>query len=238
VSYSKKLILLGKTKQPLPPFHSSTPPESEPKEDKVLGLPNAEDAVTEKAAVKTSDEAEVKDLIPEEVKEKKVVTFDVPADEEEDLTPLSRTTTVDLELAVTDETITPEVSPNGDAQSMTNSNEDISQDPAAPTTPKKKKTHRGRRGGRKLSRNQQKEEDEVNRIVDAAKQLEVGPRLQPDELTVSGGDVQNVSEIKRIGKLTIDQDRLLGNGSGGTFVFEGKWKVWCSCLCIHVLIIR
>jgi serine/threonine-protein kinase/endoribonuclease IRE1 len=25
--------------------------------------------------------------------------------------------------------------------------------------------------------------------------------------------------------LTIDQDRLLGNGSGGTFVFEGKWNV-------------
>jgi serine/threonine-protein kinase/endoribonuclease IRE1 len=109
---------------------------------------------------------------------------------------------------------------------MTSSIDDISQDPsAAPTTPKKKKAHRGRRGGRKLSKNQQKEEDEVNRIVDAAKQLEVGPRLQPDELTVSGGDVQNVSEIKRIGKLTIDQDRLLGNGSGGTFVFEGKWKV-------------
>ena len=238
VSYSKKLILLGKTKQPLPPFHSSTPLESEPKEDKVLGSPNAEDAVTEKAAVKTSDENEVKDLIPEEVKEKKVVTFDVPADEEEDLAPLSRTTTVDLESAVTDETTAPEVSLNGDAQSMTNSNEDISQDPAAPATPKKRKTHRGRRGGRKLSRNQQKEEDEVNRIVDAAKQLEVGPRLQPDELTVSGGDVQNVSEIKRIGKLTIDQDRLLGNGSGGTFVFEGKWKVWCSCLCVHVLIIH
>ena len=238
VSYSKKLILLGKTKQPLPPFHSSTPLESEPKEDKALGSHNAEDAVTVKAAVKTSDENEVKDLIPEEVKEKKVVTFDVPADEEEDLAPLSRTTTVDLESAVTDETTAPEVSLNGDAQSMTNSNEDISQDPAAPATPKKRKTHRGRRGGRKLSRNQQKEEDEVNRIVDAAKQLEVGPRLQPDELTVSGGDVQNVSEIKRIGKLTIDQDRLLGNGSGGTFVFEGKWKVWCSCLCVHVLIIH
>jgi len=121
-----------------------------------------------------------------------------------------------------------------DAQPMTSSTDDVSQDSsAAPTTPKKKKAHRGRRGGRKLSKNQQKEEDEVNRIVDAAKQLEVGPSLQPDELTVSGGDVQNVSEIKRIGKLTIDQDRLLGNGSGGTFVFEGKWKEsrWLSSAC-------
>jgi serine/threonine-protein kinase/endoribonuclease IRE1 len=42
---------------------------------------------------------------------------------------------------------------------------------------------------------------------------------------VSGDDVQDVSNIKRIGKLTIDFDRLLGNGSGGTFVFEGKWNV-------------
>jgi hypothetical protein len=37
--------------------------------------------------------------------------------------------------------------------------------------------------------------------------------------------MQDVSNIKRIGKLTIDQDKLLGNGSGGTFVFEGKWNV-------------
>ncbi|KAE8871838.1 hypothetical protein PTNB73_03297 [Pyrenophora teres f. teres] len=220
LSYSRKLMHLNKTKQPLPPFHSS-PSESEKKEEKVSRTPHAED-VTEKTAVETP-ETEVKALITEEVKEKKMVTFDIPADEEEDMTPLSRTTTVDLELETADETTTPEVSPNGDVQSMANSI-DVSQDPAAPATPKKKKTHRGRRGGRRLSKNQQKEEDEVNRIVNAAKQLEVGPRLQPDELTVSGGDVQNVSEIKRIGKLTIDQDRLLGNGSGGTFVFEGKWK--------------
>ncbi|RMZ73921.1 serine threonine- kinase endoribonuclease ire1 [Pyrenophora seminiperda CCB06] len=224
LSYSKKLMHLGKKKQPLSPFHSSTPPEGESAEDKVLGLPDAEDVIIEKEAVESPDEAEVKVPISEEAKEKKTVTFDIPADEEEDLTPLSRTTTVDLESAVADEAAAPEVLPNGDTQSMANSAEDISQDSAAPATPKKKKTHRGRRGGRKLSKNQQKEEDEVNRIVNAAKQLEVRPRLQPDELTVSGGDVQNVSEIKRIGKLTIDQDRLLGNGSGGTFVFEGKWK--------------
>jgi serine/threonine-protein kinase/endoribonuclease IRE1 len=49
--------------------------------------------------------------------------------------------------------------------------------------------------------------------------------LHPDEVTMNGDDMQDVSNIKRIGKLTIDQDRLLGNGSGGTFVFEGKWNV-------------
>ena len=33
------------------------------------------------------------------------------------------------------------------------------------------------------------------------------------------------NEHNRIGKLTIDIDHVLGNGSGGTFVFEGKWNV-------------
>jgi serine/threonine-protein kinase/endoribonuclease IRE1 len=37
--------------------------------------------------------------------------------------------------------------------------------------------------------------------------------------------MQDVSNVKKIGKLTIDFDRVLGNGSGGTFVFEGKWNV-------------
>jgi serine/threonine-protein kinase/endoribonuclease IRE1 len=188
-------------------------------------VPVSGDVVPEKPNVESVVEADIVAPVAEEVKEKKV-TFNVPDDEDEDLSPLSRTTTVERGSPSEDESTLTGSTLNADAQPMTSSIDDISQDPsAAPATPKKKKAHRGRRGGRKLSKNQQKEEDEVNRIVDAAKQLEVGPRLQPDELTVSGGDVQNVSEIKRIGKLTIDQDRLLGNGSGGTFVFEGKWKV-------------
>ncbi|PVH96520.1 kinase-like protein [Periconia macrospinosa] len=36
--------------------------------------------------------------------------------------------------------------------------------------------------------------------------------------------MQDISNTKKIGKLTIDFDRVLGNGSGGTFVFEGKWN--------------
>jgi serine/threonine-protein kinase/endoribonuclease IRE1 len=65
----------------------------------------------------------------------------------------------------------------------------------------------------------------VDRIVNAAKELDQGPTLHPDEVAVNGDDVQDVSNVKKIGKLTIDFDRLLGNGSGGTFVFEGKWNV-------------
>jgi serine/threonine-protein kinase/endoribonuclease IRE1 len=226
LGYLKRLLYPGKARSPTTPQPDSTEPEVRPVEEENLPVPVAEDVVPEKPIVESAAKADTVAPVAEEVKEKKVVTFDVPDDEDEDLTPLSRTTTVERSSPTEDEAALPGFTLDADAQPMTNSIEDVSQDPsAAPATPKKKKAHRGRRGGRKLSKNQQKEEDEVNRIVDAAKQLEVGPRLQPDELTVSGGDVQNVSEIKRIGKLTIDQDRLLGNGSGGTFVFEGKWKV-------------
>ncbi|KAF1836813.1 hypothetical protein BDW02DRAFT_566730 [Decorospora gaudefroyi] len=223
-SYLAKLKHPGKAKLPIPPVPASFESKSEPVEEKLPTLPDAEVDVPEQVVVDTVEKAEINAPVPDEVKEKKV-TFDIPDEEADDLTPLSRATTVERDSPVSDEAGPPEVTLDGEAQPMASSTDDLSQDPSAsPATPKKKKTHRGRRGGRKLSRNQQKDEDEVNRIVDAAKQLEVGPRLHPDELTMTGGDVQNVSEIKRIGKLTIDQDRLLGNGSGGTFVFEGKWK--------------
>lgn len=166
-----------------------------------------------------------------ESKEKKV-TFNIPEEEEDDMSPLSRTTTADQGSPTQEEPLTmtnssTEVSPDA------NGTESNTQDPSAtPGTPKKKKTHRGKRGGRKLNKNQQREEDELGRIVDAAKQLDPSPGLHPDEITMNGDDMQDVTNIKRIGKLTIDQDRLLGNGSGGTFVFEGKWNV--SSQDIHV----
>jgi serine/threonine-protein kinase/endoribonuclease IRE1 len=160
------------------------------------------------------------------VKEKKVVTFDIPEDEDADLEPLSRVTTI--EQASPAEGDSDDATPplGGGATSTTSDADGASSEsnPALATPTKKKKTHRGKRGGRKLNKNQQKEEDDVDRIVDAAKQLDPTPSLHPDEVTMNGDDMQDVSNIKRIGKLTIDQDRLLGNGSGGTFVFEGKWN--------------
>ncbi|KAG9196667.1 serine/threonine-protein kinase/endoribonuclease IRE1 [Alternaria panax] len=224
LSYLKRLLHPAKASLSSTPLSASTKPEVKPVKEETILVPVGEDVVPETLSVESVAKADTVVPDADEVKEKKV-TFDVPDDEDEDLAPLSRTTTVERSSPGDDEAALPGSALNADAHPMASSIDDMSQDSsAAPTTPKKKKAHRGRRGGRKLSKNQQKEEDEVNRIVDAAKQLEVGPRLQPDELTVSGGDVQNVSEIKRIGKLTIDQDRLLGNGSGGTFVFEGKWK--------------
>lgn len=81
---------------------------------------------------------------------------------------------------------------------------------------------RGKRGGQKKKK--PKDGDDVDLSVNAAKELEQAPTLHPDEIIPAGDDVQDVSNIKKIGKLTIDFDRLLGNGSGGTFVFEGKWN--------------
>jgi serine/threonine-protein kinase/endoribonuclease IRE1 len=161
-----------------------------------------------------------------ELKEKKV-TFDIPV-EEDDMSPLSRTTTAE-QGSPTQEDALDMVDSNTEGTPNANGTENGAQDPSGtPGTPKKKKTHRGKRGGRKLNKTQQREDEEVDRIVDAAKQLDPSPSLHPDEITMNGDDMQDVTNIKRIGKLTIDQDRLLGNGSGGTFVFEGKWNVCCQ----------
>jgi serine/threonine-protein kinase/endoribonuclease IRE1 len=160
----------------------------------------------------------------QESKEKKV-TFDVPEDEEdEDMSPLSRTTTAEQSPPVDIDGTSSgaDASPQLDAIGMESSQE-LGTAPATPV--KKKKTHRGKRGGQKGKNKKPKEGDEMDQIVDAAKHLNEPPALHPDEITPYGADMQDVSNVKKIGKLTIDFDRVLGNGSGGTFVFEGKWNV-------------
>ena len=148
-------------------------------------------------------------------KERKVVKFNLDdEDEEDDLEPLSRATTIDDSLPDTD--VTSVGGAEGDVK-------DGAPD-AAPATPKKKKTHRGKRGSGRKKR-EQREMQEVDRIVKAAKELDHSVSLHPDEITLNDDDVQDVSNIKKIGKLTIDFDRVLGNGSGGTFVFAGRWNV-------------
>jgi serine/threonine-protein kinase/endoribonuclease IRE1 len=164
-------------------------------------------------------------IVTREAKEKKV-TFDVPDEEEDDDLSLSRTTTIEqpspIERAESDQTLPLS---NQVSQLASQSSESISEDPsAAPATPvKKKKTHRGKRGGVK-GKNKKKDGNEMDQIVDAAKQLNPVATLHPDEITNAGDDMQDISNTKKIGKLTIDFDRVLGNGSGGTFVFEGKWN--------------
>jgi serine/threonine-protein kinase/endoribonuclease IRE1 len=250
MSYFSQWAKLGKTKEQPTPTPAASEQKKEPAEEQKIeklavapvleaafeGVPEAV-AVAAPAAAPVEESTVSAPTTPEpaisETREKKV-TFAIPEDEEPELESLSRSTTIDQSSPLeddSDEMATP--GPNGDSATSgntqgTNMNPDgTPQEPnAAPATPtKKKKTHRGKRGGRKLNKNQQKEDDEVDRIVDAAKQLDPTPRLHPDEVTMNGDDMQDVSNIKRIGKLTIDQDRLLGNGSGGTFVFEGKWNV-------------
>ena len=212
-----------------PEFKPEVAPEVEP-ESKAMVTPAAEEPVAEAASPSEPvQEAMGEAPVTPEAKEKKVVTFDIPEDDqaEADLGPLSRTTTMDQPSPTEGDSDEATPVPAEKATSATNNAEGATQDStAALATPtKKKKTHRGKRGGRKLNKNQQKEEDDVDRIVDAAKKLDPTPTLHPDEVTMNGDDMQDVSNIKRIGKLTIDQDKLLGNGSGGTFVFEGKWNV-------------
>jgi serine/threonine-protein kinase/endoribonuclease IRE1 len=220
----------------LPPVLAASQPESEPsslfKEQEntphaaeILSSEQPVDESLEKVAEKPQLDAPF--VFNSELKEKKV-KFDIPVEEDDDMSPLSRTTTAEQGSPTQEETLDT-VSFNAEGTPNMDGTESGSQDPSGtpgtPGTPKKKKTHRGKRGGRKLNKNQQREEEEVDRIVDAAKQLDPSPSLHPDEITMNGDDMQDVTNIKRIGKLTIDQDKLLGNGSGGTFVFEGKWNV-------------
>jgi serine/threonine-protein kinase/endoribonuclease IRE1 len=205
-----------KAETPMPALPAQPPPEAPTVDVKPVEQANATDAVVEELVEPPAP------TIVQEPKEKKV-TFDVPEDEDDDLSPLSRTTTIeqpsptDVDGTSAEGDSSPQLEPNG---------VDGSQEPGAvPATPtKKKKTHRGKRGGQK-GKNKKKEGDEMDQIVDAAKHLNEPPSLHPDSITPYGADMQDVSNIKKIGKLTIDFDRVLGNGSGGTFVFEGKWNV-------------
>ncbi|KAF2832058.1 hypothetical protein CC86DRAFT_365959 [Ophiobolus disseminans] len=213
-------------KKVLPPVPTASPEEIGPTEQEEEAPQVAVDIVSaekpvEQPAEKEAEKPRLDSPFEPEPKEKKVVSFDIPDEEEEDLS-LSRTTTVDQGSPIEEREALTTVDSNPEASPSPVKTDTSAQDPSA-GTPKKKKTHRGKRGGRKLSR-AQKEDEELGRIVDAAKQLDPSPTLHPDEITMNGDDMQDVTNIKRIGKLTIDQDRLLGNGSGGTFVFEGKWN--------------
>jgi serine/threonine-protein kinase/endoribonuclease IRE1 len=198
-------------------FHKANTSDSPASKESTVDLPELSGVASEDVSEPVT---ETKPLV---IEPEKKVRFEIPEEDDEGLEPLSRTTTAELEPspAETDEAALP-VDESGNAAAA---NDAAPATPAAPT--RKKKAHRGKRGGVKKPR-RPKDGEEVNQnvkdSVEAAKDLQQGPSLHPDEVTVTD-DVQDVSNIKRIGKLTIDQDRLLGNGSGGTFVFEGKWNV-------------
>lgn len=99
---------------------------------------------------------------------------------------------------------------------------------------KKKKAHRGRRGGVKHKKNKNNREDSpkddekdeekaVDEAVKNAKKLGDRPLLEPDVVTVNN-DMQAVTgPIIRMGNIEVNTDLQLGTGSNGTLVFAGKF---------------
>ncbi|KAI9744073.1 MAG: bifunctional endoribonuclease/protein kinase ire1 [Claussenomyces sp. TS43310] len=110
---------------------------------------------------------------------------------------------------------------------------DGSAEMAQPTPEKKKKTHRGRRGGvmHKKGRAKQAESGEqapagapitVEDAVRDAQNLggKTGP-IEPDVQTLPNGVAEVSGPILRLGSLEVNTDKLIGTGSNGTMVFEG-----------------
>jgi serine/threonine-protein kinase/endoribonuclease IRE1 len=104
---------------------------------------------------------------------------------------------------------------------------------AAADAPKKKKAHRGNRGrgtrGNKKKKQQagdsQDKEKEgelvLDKLVDDA--IERGQALQPDQPTDIESSVTDVSGSVRLNDLVVYTEKILGHGSGGTTVYEGKF---------------
>lgn len=108
-----------------------------------------------------------------------------------------------------------------------------------PPETKKKKAHRGRRGGKQHRKNKKGEngsvddenplnefEEAVNNAVNKAKTLgDTARGPEPDIQTVPD-DVGNVSVpiLKIDDSLEVIQEQQLGTGSNGTIVFAGKWQ--------------
>jgi serine/threonine-protein kinase/endoribonuclease IRE1 len=104
----------------------------------------------------------------------------------------------------------------------------VTEDGTEPTIPKKKKAHRGSRGGRKdrpanLKSKAKRRENatSLDNIVDGvtvpkqSMQPDAGP---PD------GKITDVDEAMAIQSIQVDTDRVLGYGSGGTTVYEGTFE--------------
>ncbi|KAL2167677.1 hypothetical protein VTG60DRAFT_938 [Thermothelomyces hinnuleus] len=107
---------------------------------------------------------------------------------------------------------------------------------AAAEPVKKKKGHRGRRGGVKhrkggnkdkrensQSRDDDPAQETVDEVVNKAKTLVREPKLEPDIITVSGAADEVSGHILKMGSLEVNEAEQLGTGSNGTIVFAGKW---------------
>lgn len=102
---------------------------------------------------------------------------------------------------------------------------------------KKKKAHRGRRGGvkhrkgkaREVSQSQGDEspakplDEAVDAIINAEDEPQ-SPSFEPNVLTVQPNDMQGVGQpVVRMGNIEVNTGEQLGSGSNGTLVFAGKF---------------
>lgn len=106
---------------------------------------------------------------------------------------------------------------------------------AAGETVKKRKGHRGRRGGVKHRKGNKEKRDpsqspddtpgpeSVEEVVNKAKTLVREPKLEPDIITVPGDGDEVSGHILKMGSLEVNEAEQLGTGSNGTIVFAGKW---------------
>ncbi|OTB07484.1 hypothetical protein M426DRAFT_239092 [Hypoxylon sp. CI-4A] len=99
---------------------------------------------------------------------------------------------------------------------------------------KKKKAHRGRRGGVKHRKGAKKQRDtsespgekltpEAGEGIPGLQNIGMPPKLEPN-VTTMNNDPEDVSgPIVKIGGIEVNQDEQLGMGSNGTIVFAGKF---------------
>ncbi|KAI9729001.1 MAG: bifunctional endoribonuclease/protein kinase ire1 [Chrysothrix sp. TS-e1954] len=90
-------------------------------------------------------------------------------------------------------------------------------------TPKKRKAHRGKRGGKRLAEKRGAVLERITPIdntIEGVKQDGADITIRPDAVLSPMMERNGPVEIKN---LLIHTDRVLGTGSGGTFVFEGEY---------------
>jgi len=130
-----------------------------------------------------------------------------------------------------------EKSPEQQQQGVADTNEADAAVPNGASPEKKKKAHRGRRGGvkhrkgkaRELSQSQgesasaKPDNDPVNTAMKlGGEQRNAG--VEPNVITVQPNDMQAVGEpIVRMGNIEVNTEEQLGTGSNGTLVFAGKF---------------
>lgn len=115
----------------------------------------------------------------------------------------------------------------------TRSDEQFLDDPQrtlSPTLPKKKKTHRGQRGGAGRNKKSRKDsnstKDQVDRAVEGVKEIGKDPPLEPDVVQAGENGSSNVTDVSgtfQINNLVVT-DTVLGYGSHGTIVYRGSFE--------------